>query len=324
MYPPGTEPPSNLTATYAFEAQAQFYQEPNAASQISVDAGFQGGSMPIMVPTIMNSVDGSSNWTYQSSSNDVTMATVPRKLCQPIRCEVCNIFCDTKDVYDKHVMGKKHQKKCRAAILLPTTQAQVGIINEQMVSTSRELEIKRQKLLNGGAAVDSVKVCSICNVVCNSLEAFSKHLAGKGHAAQAGLIVLNGAGPHFAAIKAGQTHQRKKQKKPSVIQSVWCDVCKINCNSKDVYSIHLVGKKHQNNLEKSKTSITVPGEKSHKETGLGKDLESKKRKVLETGTAETAVRVCNLCNVVCNSEQVLSFHLAGQKHAAMVNKASTS
>lgn len=51
-------------------------------------------------------------------------------------------------------------------------------------ATSAELEKKRRKLLNGGTAVDSLRVCSVCNVVCNSQEVFHKHLAGKKHAAQ--------------------------------------------------------------------------------------------------------------------------------------------
>lgn len=51
-------------------------------------------------------------------------------------------------------------------------------------ATTAELEKKRRKLLTGGTAVDSVKTCTICNIVCNSQEVFHKHLAGRKHAAQ--------------------------------------------------------------------------------------------------------------------------------------------
>lgn len=44
--------------------------------------------------------------------------------------------------------------------------------------------MKRQKLLNGGAAVDSVRVCTVCNIACIGQEAFNDHLSGKKHAAQ--------------------------------------------------------------------------------------------------------------------------------------------
>jgi hypothetical protein len=46
------------------------------------------------------------------------------------------------------------------------------------------LETKKRKLLDGGAVVDSVRFCTICNVACNSQDVFNKHLAGKKHASQ--------------------------------------------------------------------------------------------------------------------------------------------
>lgn len=50
------------------------------------------------------------------------------------------------------------------------------------------------------------------------------------------------------------------------------------------------------------------------------DLETKKQKVMEGGAAATAIRVCVICNVVCNSQTVFNYHLTGQKHATMVKK----
>ncbi|MQL75529.1 hypothetical protein Taro_007902 [Colocasia esculenta] len=138
---------------------------------------------------------------------------------------------------------------------------------------------------------------------------------------------------------------KKKKKIPKAIQSAYCEVCKIICNSQEVLNSHRQGKKHKKNLEKLKESI-VPnpakapmklvenketpetemdktgGEKTKKKAAPATevDLETKRRKVLEGGAAATAVKVCTLCNVVCNSEVVFEFHIAGQKHAAMVKK----
>ena len=50
------------------------------------------------------------------------------------------------------------------------------------------------------------------------------------------------------------------------------------------------------------------------------DLKMKTRKVMEGGAASAAIRVCTICNVVCNSQTVFNYHLTGQKHAAMVKK----
>ncbi|KZV43381.1 hypothetical protein F511_21973 [Dorcoceras hygrometricum] len=154
----------------------------------------------------------------------------------------------------------------------------------------------------------------------------------------------------------------KYPKKTKIVQSAWCEVCKIDCNSKGVLDQHKLGKKHQKNLEKSRAatapvhfkhadapSLLAPavappakpvigpeenpnkskapkGENSQKKAvEKTEDLETKKRKVLEGGAAADAVRTCIICNVVCNSETVFNYHLAGQKHASMIKKyASTA
>ncbi|GLU12461.1 hypothetical protein SLE2022_291390 [Rubroshorea leprosula] len=380
LHPPGTDPSTNLnqySVTYVYEAQKQVFEDPNAGSQswvtkqadpIRYDDGWLGS----VVPTTSNSF-ASSNWNCQPSVNDDTGSMLKQKQhVQTMQCEVCKINCDTKDVYDNHIMGKKHQKNLRKqnnprrtilhkaskAINKASLSGPVGYIGKQMLfgvsarTASLELEIRRQKLLNSGAAVDSVRICTICNVACNSEEVLNAHLAGKGHAAQSGLIALNGVGPHLGAIRPKGRILHKKKREIKVVQSVWCDVCKIDCNTNDVYSKHLLGKKHQKNLEKlekSKSVVDNPASnaaphpiigpvenpeanegnaivprKSQKRAAQSEDLETKKRRVLEGGAAAAEVRVCTVCNVVCNSQQVFNFHLAGQKHAAKVNKAAAT
>ncbi|XP_075494246.1 uncharacterized protein LOC142531860 [Primulina tabacum] len=149
----------------------------------------------------------------------------------------------------------------------------------------------------------------------------------------------------------------KYPKKTKIVQSAWCEVCKIDCNSRGVLDQHKLGKKHQKNLEKLKAATTtvhvknaasasllsptvVPPEKpvfgpeenpnnpndakgenpQKKAAEKTEDLETKKRKVLEGGAAADAVRTCIICDVVCNSETVFNYHLAGKKHVSMIKK----
>lgn len=56
---------------------------------------------------------------------------------------------------------------------------------------SQSLEVKRRKLLDGGASAGSVRLCTICNVACNRQEAFNAHLIGKRHVTQVHLITLH-------------------------------------------------------------------------------------------------------------------------------------
>ncbi|XP_077209804.1 uncharacterized protein LOC143845376 [Tasmannia lanceolata] len=163
---------------------------------------------------------------------------------------------------------------------------------------------------------------------------------------------LNGIEP-MAAVNPNQmywnTHMihpfangaiKRGPKKTKVVQSAWCEICKIDCNSKDVLDQHKLGKKHKKNLEKLEESkkaaiasvaavapaaAVKPKKRENPSTKrkgaeLGGDLETKRQKIMEGGAAANSVRVCAICNVVCNSQIVFNYHLAGQKHAAQVKK----
>ncbi|KVI09083.1 Zinc finger, U1-type, partial [Cynara cardunculus var. scolymus] len=141
---------------------------------------------------------------------------------------------------------------------------------------------------------------------------------------------------------------KKLPKKTKIAQSAWCEICKIECNTKDVLYQHKLGKKHLKNLEKlnSVSSVATSSFIPHvhpavpsnpiigppenpklvnpvpkkKKAETPEDLEMKRRKVLEGGAAANAVRTCRICNVICNSDTVFRFHLAGQKHSFMLKK----
>ena len=90
---------------------------------------------------------------------------------------------------------------------------------------------------------------------------------------------------------------------------------------------HKRGKKHKANVGKSQkhpktdpiapapTAAPTPSARSKEP----KDLETKKQRVLQHG-APAGVRICTVCNVVCNSEKAYNDHLAGQKHAVIVKE----
>ncbi|CAI9109804.1 OLC1v1009708C1 [Oldenlandia corymbosa var. corymbosa] len=150
---------------------------------------------------------------------------------------------------------------------------------------------------------------------------------------------------------------KKPPKKIKIVQSVWCEVCKVDCNTKNVLDQHKLGKKHKKNLQKliqlanpqvvSPSPVSGPlhppastvadkpvigpaenplkGNSSSSQTATNEaaaagDLEIKRKKMLEGGAAADSVRMCAICNVVCNSETVFATHLAGQKHAAKLKK----
>lgn len=143
-------------------------------------------------------------------------------------------------------------------------------------------------------------------------------------------------------------YPKKAKMKTKIVQSAHCAICKVDCTSKEILDQHNLGKKHMKNLEKLKQATTdaspnaaagssnpvvigpqdkpnkgkiVGEQKSRKKAAEPKeDLETKRRKVLNGGAAAQSIRTCSICNVVCNSQIVYDFHIAGQKHASMVKK----
>lgn len=151
--------------------------------------------------------------------------------------------------------------------------------------------------------------------------------------------------PTNAALQPhGNSTTKKGAKKTTVVQSVWCEICKVECNTKEVLDKHKMGKKHKKNEEKLTESITPPPpaasgvsinpsigpQENPASSGVqrtkkkasepAEDLETKRRRLMEEGAASDAVRVCAICNVVCNSNMVFAYHNAGKKHAAMMVK----
>lgn len=131
-------------------------------------------------------------WSHQSYATDTTVMLPNRtRITKSLRCDVCKIDCNSKDVYERHLLGKKHKRNLQVqinptiAFVPESSHAIVQSYQSSVIgSVSNELVPKKQVVLNGGASADSAKVCTVCNVVCNSQDVYNKHLYGKKHAAQ--------------------------------------------------------------------------------------------------------------------------------------------
>lgn len=126
--------------------------------------------------------------------------------------------------------------------------------------------------------------------------------------------------------KQGKKHQKNLEKlKVTLPITPCCEVCKIECTSNELLDLHKVGKKHLRNLEKLKSTgapvpdnsiISPPENPEKRKLKEPEDLEMKKKKVVDGGAAVSLVRTCEICNVVCNSDDVFKSHIAGKKHVA--------
>lgn len=351
LHPPGTDPLANSTSfappVSLYTSQPTDYhnwivpQSEPIRYDLAVGSSHEASAAPASLPSAWNGT-----WPPQIYGNETTtMLPNQTKVTKALRCEVCKLDVNSKDSYESHIAGKKHKKNLQVQTN-PTIASHANVQTDTSSIQGQALIGPVVKQSEPKKQVDSATVCSTCNVLCTSQDAYIKHVGGRKHAAQVALMSNNGIGPSIAEFKRnGVGPFQKAAKKIKVAQSAWCEVCKINCNSRDIYITHLAGKKHLKNLEKlsnpkidvgtSATSTATatntligPQEKPGTDQPKPKkaselDIETKKRKVVEGGAAVDGIKMCTLCNVVCNSQTVFNFHLVGQKHAAMVKKAGS-
>ncbi|KAF3334813.1 Zinc finger protein 346 [Carex littledalei] len=194
--------------------------------------------------------------------------------------------------------------------------------------------------------------CDVCKITCNSQEMYNNHVSGKKHNKNIKNLTAGDILIQFvpASTSPGtQTPGTNDNDK----QFVDCDICKITCNTQEMYNNHVSGKKNNkkiNNLTTGDRPIqfvpatsTSPGTQTLATNDYGQehvptssqmepkpktknksvwkeDLETKKRKVLESGANGDAVKVCDLCNIVVNGPKVFEYHCKGKKHKSMVKK----
>ncbi|XP_020581434.1 zinc finger protein 346-like isoform X2 [Phalaenopsis equestris] len=194
-----------------------------------------------------------------------------------------------------------------------------------------DLEEKKQKVIEGGVSADAVRVCTVCNVVCNSAKVFAAHLSGEKHALKA----LGTSYPTMAPKVMAHIKKTSYAKK-SAFQTFTCEVCKIDCNGQQTLYTHKMGKKHKANLQNLQEKTTPkPSAASagHNETANLESLKKKpsgkegvqveREKVVQGGDAEESIMICNLCDIACNSKAVYELHVNGRKHLSMIKKQET-
>ncbi|XP_076924985.1 uncharacterized protein LOC143587626 [Bidens hawaiensis] len=172
------------------------------------------------------------------ATNAAFATTMQPESILPFPCEVCHISCNTKEVLDVHTRGKKHLKNEKK--LAEPSASDLQMVPPQSVASETlldDLESKKLRLLQNGAAPEALILCEICNVICNNQDGFQKHVASKKHCAKA---IIQQANPSaiFDATSASST---ASQKKPDTFP---CAICKITCSGHELLKMHLAGKKH--------------------------------------------------------------------------------
>ncbi|XP_006661689.1 zinc finger RNA-binding protein-like [Oryza brachyantha] len=198
------------TAAAAKEAGKHFGFDPQRYAQAAASRVTNGMAPPVTVL-------GMHHAQWNAQFGHPVPKTVSRKhikkkpkVVQPLTCEVCKIQCDTPDVLRIHKTGKKHKKNLErlqdsitpkavkppntatpsaAPAAITTTPSVLPAVQtkkkKSSAATPEELEFKKRRVLEAGAAQGEVKICTVCNVVVNSQKVYEFHIAGQKHQAMA-------------------------------------------------------------------------------------------------------------------------------------------
>ncbi|KAF5796882.1 putative transcription factor C2H2 family [Helianthus annuus] len=138
----------------------------------------------------------STNGLFAATSNS---SGASQKKPNTFQCGLCKITCTSNELLSMHIAGKKHLNKLRESGLIPnlpftpmvnsesnegkTVNSDGCNMNGKRAGSYMDVESKKQKILQGGAPLNAIRTCTLCNVVCNSPTVFAAHLAGQKHAA---------------------------------------------------------------------------------------------------------------------------------------------
>ncbi|XP_042492524.1 uncharacterized protein LOC122072056 isoform X2 [Macadamia integrifolia] len=280
-----------------------------------------------------------------------------KTVVQSVWCEICEIKCTSKGDFEHHKAGKKHKSNMEK---LEESKKEVSAPAATAAPAAMDPLIgpKESSAADEGKTVVQCAWCEICKIKCTSKGDFEHHKAGKKHKSNMEKLEeskkeANAPAFMVAAAAAAKDFVFGPKESPSanrsntVVQSVWREICMIDCN-KDEWDQHNLIKMHKNQekLEEPEKEVRGPaandppigpkespaannsmtvGVQQPKKNGaspLGprEDLETRRRKLIEGGVAANSVKVCITCDVVCNSQAVFINHLRGQKHANMVKK----
>lgn len=179
--------------------------------------------------------------------------------------------------------------------------------------------------------------CSVCQVDCNTKDILEQHYGGKKHKKQlekreANLTVQKKSDEiNMKQLASGNQESNLKEDDKNVTQIPSVNGLMENKeNQNGTFGNKLEADQHQDMTENSQHPNKIEksgGEVSDSNTGKRKlkakatdDIGTKRQRLLDAGTAVAEVKVCTLCNAVCNSQIVFDSHLAGKKHVAQVKK----
>jgi len=291
------------------------------------------------------------------------VAPVPTAVSQPApmieiihgayRCLPCVAICNTRQMLDNHLVGKKHVAKialCGGEVNFQSIADLPELQTENLTPAGKkrknasaqghfrcelceidfpsafpfESHMQGKRHLNKvqkkelGDAPSGIP-CEICSISCPSKEAYDSHVNGKKHLAKVAAMGANGG--------SGDTQP---------IAAFYCTDCDVSTTSAEILEMHKQGKKHQAKVAKAAGGSTagevfqcefcqveVMGKDNFDAHRNGKKHAEKVRKIAEGASGEEKKPVrCDTCDITMPAQEHLDMHLKGKKHLKKIESAN--
>ncbi|KAJ1701646.1 hypothetical protein LUZ63_001425 [Rhynchospora breviuscula] len=171
----------------------------------------------------------------------------------------------------------------------------------------KDLEAKKQKLIEIGTDASSIRTCTFCNIVCNSEKVFASHIASEKHISRVNGRPSKGLAQRpisqHAVCSANASTSSCVLRAPTVAQSVYCDLCRVTCNTQEMYNSHVAGQKHNKKIK----NITIGD----------KPIEIVPARSTSPGTQTSGANdkdknlFCDICKIMCDTQEMYNIHLSG-------------
>ncbi|KAJ9567344.1 hypothetical protein OSB04_003310 [Centaurea solstitialis] len=331
IHPPGTDPypvsnPNHHTengfgslpaldmdpcAVSVFVSEMEFFSR---TTELTVSE-HAGGTLsePAAMESTTSYSPANSGVVAQKIADNVTVINIRAKDTQSVVCDICNVACNTEDVFDKHKQGKRHQKNVqKLAVSSPIKQEVLPPAKDATLRQEPE-EKKKQDLVQ---SEESIFVCGIRDVLGSvNRNIFTDRIEAENLTAQqvsCGSFSKDGF-PNRTSVSLTtvQPSTDKAQHKPIVHKTHWCELCDVCCDSDKTFQNHILGKKHKKKLESLKSS---KGNSVDSERIPPIDSVATPRNVEVTNSEKNKSTRCDLCGICCNTYEELNKHNLGQKH----------
>jgi len=254
----------------------------------------------------------------------VTAVSQPAPMIEIIhgayRCLPCVAICNTRQMLENHVAGKKHVAKITLC---------GGEANFQSIADLPELQ--KENLTPAGkkrknASAQGSFRCDLCEIDFPSAFPFESHMQGKRH--------LN----KVQKKESGDSALGGSGEAPAQTFAFHCADCDVSTNTAEIMEMHKQGKKHQSKVAKAAgggasrgevfqcefCQVEVMGKDNFDNHRNGKKHAEKVRKIAEgaSGEAEKKSVRCETCDITMPAQEQLDAHLKGKKHLKKVEGAN--